>query len=114
VTMTAPKFPGAGSTFDYVITVTNHGPATATGVSVSTFVPTGTSFVAVSDDGRRRGSSIDWMVLALESGETRTFRLTVTATAAKNTTVKNTAFTSGNEPDGNTDNNVATVSSLTK
>lgn len=48
VTVRAPAQPATGSTFDYTIDVTNHGPGSATGVTIGDPLPPQVSFVSVN------------------------------------------------------------------
>lgn len=48
VSMDAPKDPKLGSAFDYNVTVTNNGPAAASGVAMSDPLPWGVDFVGVT------------------------------------------------------------------
>jgi uncharacterized repeat protein (TIGR01451 family) len=50
VTMTGPKDPAVGSSFDYVMTVTNKGPMAATGTFLAAAIPDGASYMAHSSD----------------------------------------------------------------
>ncbi|HVF52602.1 MAG TPA: hypothetical protein VNC78_03240 [Actinomycetota bacterium] len=48
VTLTAPRKPEVGTTFDLAITVTNNGPASASGVVVNDYLPDGVDLRSVS------------------------------------------------------------------
>ena len=48
ITMSGPVEPAVGSTFDQVVTVTNHGPMTATNVTMVAYIPEGVDFVGVA------------------------------------------------------------------
>jgi uncharacterized repeat protein (TIGR01451 family) len=72
VAATAP-----GDTLTYTIAATNHGPGTATGVSLSDTLSTGTAFVSASDGGSAAGGTVSWP--AFDLAEEQTAIRTVTA-----------------------------------
>ena len=84
VTATAPASIVAGSPVSYAITVANHGPATATGVSLSDTLPAGFTLgsVIVSQGSYTTGPGLVTANLgALASGATATVTISGTGTA---------------------------------
>ncbi len=82
VTKTAPASVVAGTEFDYSITVTNNGPATADDVTLSDPLPGEVSFVSVSPAGptcTETTGTIDCDFGSLASGASEVVTLTVTA-----------------------------------
>ncbi|MFT6527188.1 MAG: putative repeat protein (TIGR01451 family) [Celeribacter sp.] len=74
----------AGTVFDFVLTVTNDGPGTASGVTVIDRLPSGYSYV--SDDAAANGDSYDagiglWTLGDLANGAVATLTLRVTMNA---------------------------------
>lgn len=74
----------AGTAFDFVLTVTNDGPGTASGVTVIDRLPSGYSYV--SDDAAANGDSYDagtglWTLGDLANGAVATLTLRVTMNA---------------------------------
>ncbi|MCJ7873961.1 GEVED domain-containing protein [Phaeobacter sp. J2-8] len=74
-----------GSDVDFVLRVTNDGPAPATGVQVRDLIPSGFSYV--SDDAAAQGDSYDsgtgvWVVGDVANGATETLTIRVTMNAA--------------------------------
>jgi uncharacterized repeat protein (TIGR01451 family) len=73
--------PNEGDTLVYTVTVTNNGPANATGVSLSDVLPAGLSYV--SDDAAASGTSYDsgtgvWSVNGLNNAAAATLHITAT------------------------------------
>lgn len=100
--------PALGQNVTFTITVTNAGPAAATGVVVSDYLPAGITYV--SDDGGGAyvpGTGL-WTVGALANGGSAT--LHVVGTAASTDQACNAAtITAGSPPDPNPANNQSTV-----
>lgn len=96
-----------GSTLTYTITVTNGGPAAATGVTLTDTLPSGVLFNAVeSSQGTCSGtSSITCDLGGISNGGSATVIIVVTPQAPGQIT--NTASVSGNEMDPDTSNNTA-------
>lgn len=100
-----------GSALQYTITVTNNGPAQATGVSVADTLPAGLTFVsATSTVGTvtNAGNAITGTIGTLNSGATATITVNATVDAGTTGTLSNTAAVTVTETDSNTTNNTAT------
>jgi uncharacterized repeat protein (TIGR01451 family) len=98
-----------GTNLTYTITVTNNGPSTATGVTVTDTLPAGVSYVsATPSQGSCSGTSTVTCNLGnLANGASATVTIVVTPTATG--TLSNTACASGNESDPDTNNNCSTA-----
>lgn len=111
VRMTASPAAGVlvGDQVVYTITVTNHGPNQATGLTISDPLPAGLSFVsATTGTGSYDPVSGLWTIGTVPSQGTVT--LTLVATVTQPGAITNTAaMTSGNEPDPDPSNNAAAV-----
>lgn len=93
--------PAAGETIEYIITVTNNGPITATGVEITENIIelTGlTNISAVASHGSFDGYET-WSVGTLEAGETATLTVTATVVSGASGTYTNLAFLSGLDQD---------------
>jgi uncharacterized repeat protein (TIGR01451 family) len=99
-----------GSPLTYTLTVTNHGPNDATGVTVIDTLPAGVTLVsATPSQGTCTGLSCDLGNLANGASATVTVMVTVdVATPAG--TITNTANVSANEDDPDAANNTASTS----
>jgi uncharacterized repeat protein (TIGR01451 family) len=97
-----------GNNVTYTITVTNNGPATATGVNVSDMLPAGETFVSVTpSQGSCTGTStISCALGSLANGGSATVTLVVTPTQTGG--ISNTASVAANELDPNLNDNSAT------
>jgi len=97
----------AGTNFSYSISVTNLGPATATGLSVTDNLPAGLVFVSATPGAvTNAGNQVVWTNLnSLASGAVTNLTLTVTATLRASVT----NFASAGSPtlDTNVTNNVS-------
>ena len=92
-------------TATFLITVTNHGPSTATGVIVDDPVPTGATLdAAVPSQGGYDPVSEIWSVGTLAVNGTATLTMTLTAGADNN--LFNLAEVSSDQPDPDLDNNL--------
>jgi uncharacterized repeat protein (TIGR01451 family) len=104
-----------GTSFNYTISVTNLGPSTAAGLSVTDTVPAGLVFVAASANWTTNGSQVVWTNLgSLASGKTTNLTLTVQSTSSGIAT--NLAGGSSSTTDPNPANNTAppVVTTITK
>lgn len=99
----------AGSNVRYTIVVTNNGPGTATGASVTDVLPVGTSFVsATPSQGSCSGTSTVTCALGnVAPGETATLTLFVKTSAAG--TISNTATVTSTSNDPVPGNNSSTT-----
>jgi uncharacterized repeat protein (TIGR01451 family) len=89
----------AGNNLTYTLTVTNNGPSTATGVTISDPFPSGETFV--SSTGGTFNSNSDTLTDAvgtLAVGASQTITVTVTVGASVTGTLTNTATVTGNQP----------------
>jgi len=98
--------PQIGETIDFLIQVTNHGPASSTGIVVTDVLPSGYTYISsVPDQGNYDPKSGKWSVGALENGSSAV--LTVKAKVNVSGDYVNIATVSGNMTDPNTGNNQA-------
>jgi len=93
-----------GDAFSYTLTVTNHGPADATGVHITDLVPAGLSVTGVNAVGpgacTATGNDVDCTRASLVSGATWTIDVDVhTSAADPGTTYTNTASVAGDQAD---------------
>ena len=93
-----------GKQITYTIAVTNNGPSTATGVTVTDKLPTGVTFVGCSDGCAAVGNTVSWRLGTLLNGYTDTVKLVVTADVVGQLT--DTVTVSANEADPKPGNNV--------
>ncbi|WP_217181110.1 CARDB domain-containing protein [Streptomyces sp. AC495_CC817] len=109
---TSPLVAGRPATF--TITVTNNGPQTGTGVSVTDAVPAGLSVTQVtpSQGSCTTGSTVSCAMGSLAVGATATITVTGTVSASMNpgSALTNTASVSGTLTDPNPGNNTASAS----
>ena len=99
-----------GNALTYTLTVTNHGPSDATGVTLTDVLPTGMTLVSATPSqgtGCSGTSTITCNLGALANGATATVTIVVTPTVAG--TIPNTASVTGNEFDPNMGNNTDTA-----
>ena len=99
----------AGSDLTYTLRVTNKGPSTPTGVTLTDTLPADVSFVSASPSCVRTGGTVICGLGTLSSGGSSA----VTIVVAPNSTgdITNTASVTGNELDPNTDDNTASETS---
>jgi uncharacterized repeat protein (TIGR01451 family) len=99
-----------GNNITWTIVVTNNGPDTATGVTISDPMPAGNTFVsATPSQGSCTGGAILQCSLGtIAAGASVTITLVTTPSAVG--TVTNTVTVVGNEAETNTANNTATAS----
>lgn len=112
ITMTDSPDPAqTGGTISYSMQVVNHGPAAATGVTVTDHVPSSVSIVSATTSNGTVTSSSGTMtatVGALSNGGTANITLVVRANGTG--TVTNSASVSGSSSDPTSSNNTAQVS----
>lgn len=92
----------AGTNFNYTITITNSGFATASNVVVSDALPTGAVFVSASGNGTNNSGVVNWNLgnIAVNRGT----NLTLTVTAF-NDSITNVASVTASTPDSDLSNN---------
>jgi uncharacterized repeat protein (TIGR01451 family) len=105
----SPVVPGEEAT--YSLTVTNHGPDTATNVVVSDPLPSGLSFVSASPECAEASGTVTCTVASLASGASQTFTVTanVAASADDCANLRNTATVTNDVFDPNTSNNSSSI-----
>jgi uncharacterized repeat protein (TIGR01451 family) len=106
LTKTAPDLVTAGQNLTYILTVINHGPADATGVTVVDTMPAGVTFVsaAASQGNCAEASGVVTCNLGtLANGANAT--VTIVATATLEGTIINTAAVTSDAGDPDTANN---------
>ncbi len=102
-----------GQNLTYTITVTNNGPANATGVTVTDTLPAGVSYVSASGTGwtcSQASGVVTCTRSSLANGASATITIVVTANTAG--TITNTASVTANQSDPNTSNNTSSASTL--
>jgi uncharacterized repeat protein (TIGR01451 family) len=103
-----------GSQLTYTLAVTDNGPATAQGLTVTDTLPAGETFVSASGDGwtvTNTGNTITATMPTLAVGATSNITVVVTV-PSHNTTLKNTATVTSQTPDSNPTNNTSTVTTV--
>ncbi len=108
-----PATAAPGSNVIYVLAVTNKGPQTATGVTVTDTLPAGTSFVAaVPSQGTActaSGQTLTCPLGTIPAGGSAQIAVTVKVATATRGTITNAAAVTGAEPDGDPANNTDQV-----
>ena len=99
---------GVGQNFDFLLTVTNHGPAAATNVVVSDTLPPQVAFVSSSCGATALGQEVTWSIGAMASGATEQCAITVQVVALGS--ISNTATVSAAEVESDESNNSSTAS----
>nr|WP_243848687.1 Ig-like domain-containing protein [Lysinibacter cavernae] len=95
----------------YTITVTNHGPSAAAGVTAYDQLPTGFTLDPASTTGTVNSGRISWSLGDLGVNETITLSFSGTATAPVGTILTNGAIASSTTPDTAPSNNDGTSES---
>src|SRR5207244_2581809 len=105
----ATAVPGTNDT--YTVTVTNSGPSTVTGATVSDVLPAGTTFVSATNGATYDAgtNTVSFTTGTLASGDMTSFQLTVFISPSLTGTLSNTATVAA--PSGVTDTNLGNNSS---
>lgn len=121
LTKSGPTAAGSATNVAYTVVVTNAGPSDAQNVTMTDVVPTGATFVSVSQSGSTFSctappagttGTVSCTIGTLTSGGSTTFTITVTTPPATTTTLSNTATVSAATPDPNPANNSASASTV--
>ena len=97
-----------GENFTYTLTVTNNGPATATGVVVTDTLPAAVTYVSATPaPASVSGQMLTWNVGSLAVGASTTITVTVNATTG-GVSALNVAEVTSTTPDVDLSNNTAT------
>jgi uncharacterized repeat protein (TIGR01451 family) len=102
-TLTTPAPIHVGDNVVFALTVTNNGPANATGVTVTDTLPAGLTYVSNDCGASFANPTLTWNVGALAVTTSATCHLTATVTQTG--TITNTASATGNESDPTPANN---------
>jgi uncharacterized repeat protein (TIGR01451 family)/CSLREA domain-containing protein len=105
----SPNNPRVGTNLNYALTITNNGPAAATGVSVTDQLPSNVQFISARPSQGTCGAPnpIVCSLGNLAVGASATINVVVQPTAAG--TLSNSASVTGNQQDPNPANNTAGV-----
>jgi uncharacterized repeat protein (TIGR01451 family) len=114
ISMSGPASSAFGAPVSYTLTITNNGPAPATGVTVTDTLPAGTTYASAgASQGSCSGTTTITCALgtlnSTGSGPSNVATVTIVAFAGAAGTLTNTATVSVNETDPNHANNTATV-----
>jgi len=101
-------FVAPGGTVQFTVSVTNHGPSDAAGISVVDTLPTGLDLVSATGSPAVAGQVLTWSVPGLATDQSTSF--TVVATASGTGTLDNSVTVSSTTTDPNPANNTAIAS----
>jgi len=93
----------------YTFKVTNYGPDSVTGITVTDTLPAGVSYVDGAPGCSASGQAVTCTVNFLAAGGSAQTGITVKVTGAAADPVKNTARVTSSVPDPNPDNNTSTI-----
>jgi large repetitive protein len=95
-----PAAIAAGQPVHYLLTVANHGPSTATGVTLTDVLPGGLSFVAAESSAgcTAAGQTVTCAVGSLEVGQDEVVDVAASAAPTVGGTVKDTASATADQP----------------
>jgi uncharacterized repeat protein (TIGR01451 family) len=107
VVKTGPGYVFANSNLTYTITVSNAGPASASGVLATDSLPVSVTFVSASGGGTYSGGLVTWPIgtLAINTAS----NLTVTVTAPASGSLTNKATVGSTAADSNSANNTSSL-----
>jgi uncharacterized repeat protein (TIGR01451 family) len=111
VVKTGPALVTEGQTYSYSLSVTNNGPAAATGVVVSDPLPAATTFVSASAGCTAVAGTVTCNIGNLASGASVSRTITVVAGSA-GSSLTNTATVHGDQTDPVPGNNTSTVTTI--
>ncbi len=109
IVKTGPALVTEGDTYSYSLAVTNNGPATATGVTVTDVLPANTAYVSSSAGCSQASGTVTCTTGTLASGGSTSFTITVKALSA-GSVIANTGTVAADQFDPNTANNTSTAS----
>jgi uncharacterized repeat protein (TIGR01451 family) len=122
VTKTGPPFVATTANVTYSVTVANAGPAAAASVSLSDPLPTGTTFVSLTQGtgpafacttpAAGANGTITCTIASLPSGASATFSIVVNVSAGASGTITNTATVTTTTPDPVASNNSSTTATI--
>lgn len=102
-----------GETLTYTIVVTNAGPSTATGVTLSDVLPSGVTVTSTNSTVgtvTNTGNNVSGTIGTLASGASATITILATVNTGATGTILNTATVSATQTETNTGNNTASDS----
>jgi uncharacterized repeat protein (TIGR01451 family)/CSLREA domain-containing protein len=108
----ATSQPTRNRTLTYILTAINAGPNTATGVTITDTLPSGTTFVSATPSSGTcsvSGPTVTCHVGTLARQRAAGVRLVVTVTAPRGSTIRNTVVVSSDVPDLNPGNNTSST-----
>ena len=88
----------AGNGLSYTVTVTNAGPLSATGITVTDTLPLGVTVTAAPPGASITATSVSWPIASLAAGETATFSLIVAVPVTASGTLVNTVASTERDP----------------